>query len=174
MIIEREGNDRPSVIESKINERPSVIDSRINDRTSVVESRINDRPSVIESRINDRTSVVESAVNERNSTHVTSNSIVESLKKILGDDQQPDEGIEVENYNTRRSSVQTRGVHAPASAASDALGIKSPLAEASRVEVDVYITVPFGTDTVHIKVASQITMLDPDGREFVFNFSVPS
>lgn len=99
-------------------------------------------------------------------------SIIEAISKIVGDKSPVDEQIEIEDYNTRPFSVQTRGVHAPAP--DDATAIKSPLTEVSRVEADVYITVPLGTDTVHITVASQIIMTDADGREFVFNFSVPS
>jgi hypothetical protein len=98
-----------------------------------------------------------------------SKEIVDAINKLAGDKNAPAE-LEVENYQSRPASVQTRGLNAPA-ADPDKLpgaGIKSPLTEVSRVEES--IEVPAGT----IYVPTQITMKDANEVEFVFNFSLPT
>lgn len=101
--------------------------------------------------------------------------IVGAINRIVGDANRPLSSTTTEDYRTRPADVSTRGLNVPPPDTSriPAGSIASPLTEVSRVEEDVYVAVPPGTETVHLKIASQITMEDADGNTFVFNYDVP-
>jgi hypothetical protein len=98
-----------------------------------------------------------------------SKEIVDAINKLAGDKNAQAE-LEVENYQSRPASVQTRGLNAPPP--DPKYGIVSPLTEISREEVEVVVPVPAGTVSVTFSIAKKITMLDAAGTEFVFNYSV--
>jgi hypothetical protein len=99
-----------------------------------------------------------------------SKSIIDAITRIVGDKTQPDQAADAENYSTRPSVVQTRGYNSPAPDPDKLPGaaLKSPLTEVSRVEES--FEVPAGT----IYVPTQITMVDANEVEFVFNFALPT
>lgn len=76
----------------------------------------------------------------------------------------------VVNYETRPENIRTYGYNAPPP--DNQYGIVSPLTEVSRVTTPVTIFDDTGTWSVTVDVATQITMTDANGTEFVFNYDV--
>jgi hypothetical protein len=99
-----------------------------------------------------------------------SKQIADALAKLVGDKNAPAE-VEIENYQTRPAAVQTRGLNAPPP--DQKYGIVSPLTEVSRVTTPVTIWDDTNQWSVTVDVATQITMTDANGTEFVFDYAAP-
>jgi hypothetical protein len=99
-----------------------------------------------------------------------SKSIIDAIQRVVGDKNAPAE-INVENYQRRPAAVRTRGQNAPPPG--NKYGITSPLTEIGRVTTQVTIFDPTDTWSIVVDVATQITMTDANGTEFVFNFAEP-
>jgi hypothetical protein len=103
---------------------------------------------------------------------MSGNAVVEALNKILGDKTQQ-EAVEVENYSTRPTARQTRGLLAPAPNPEIAGSIASPLTEVGRVTQNVTIWDSTDQFSVTVSVATQITFEDANGSTIVMNFAAP-